>query len=88
MTRHQFLQNQSGAAAEFQDIVELAMVDNVVNDFLVVVIAGRHNQIVVRRHIRVIAHALLDLISRSGLVAGLGYLFINLMLICDAGVQC
>jgi hypothetical protein len=64
------------------------MVDNVVNDFLVVVIARRHDQIIVRRHIGVIAHALLDLISRSGLGAGLGYLFINLLLNCDAGVQC
>jgi hypothetical protein len=64
------------------------MVNNVVNDFLVVVIAGRHDQIIVRRHIGVIAHALFDLISRSGPGAGLGYIFINLMLNCDAGVQC
>ena len=64
---------EAGAAAEFEYITEIAMANNVVDDFLIIVIAGRHDHVVIRRHIGVIAHTLLCPLSRSGLGAGLGY---------------
>ena len=52
----QFFEYQAGAATDFKYLVKVAVGKQFINYFLIVVIAGCHDKVIITRHIRVIAH--------------------------------